>query len=44
MVHHQVVDGGEDLQMWRVTADVLNKQSQQVANNGCAPDLALNGG
>jgi hypothetical protein len=44
MVHHQVVGGGDDLQMWRATANVLNTQSQQVTNSGCPPDLALNGG
>jgi hypothetical protein len=32
MVHLQVVDGGHGLQIWRVVANVLNKQSQ-TANN-----------
>jgi len=29
----QVVDGGDDLQIWRVGADMLQKQSQ-TTNNG----------
>ena len=43
MVHLQVADGGDDLQMWSVASDVLIKLSQ-VANNGFPSDLALNGG
>jgi hypothetical protein len=26
MVHPQVVDGGEGLEIWRIAADILNKQ------------------
>jgi hypothetical protein len=28
MAHPQVADGGEGLQIWRVAANVLNKQSR----------------
>jgi hypothetical protein len=28
MAHPQLVDGGNDLQIWRVVAYILNKQSQ----------------
>jgi hypothetical protein len=28
MVHSQVSDGGDDLQMWRLAAKVMSKQSQ----------------
>jgi hypothetical protein len=28
MVHHQVADGGDNLQKWRVGAHILNKKSQ----------------
>jgi len=28
MAHPQVADGGDGLQMWRVAASIVNKQSQ----------------
>jgi hypothetical protein len=28
MAYHQVVDGGDDLQVWKVAVNVLDKQSQ----------------
>jgi hypothetical protein len=30
MKHPQVADGGDDLQIWRVAVNILNKQSQTV--------------
>jgi hypothetical protein len=33
MVHPQVADRGDGLQIWRVAANILNKQSQ-IANRG----------
>jgi hypothetical protein len=30
MVHSQVKDGGDGLQIWRVAANTLNKQSQTI--------------
>jgi hypothetical protein len=30
MVRPQVADGGDDLQFWRVAANILNKQSRTV--------------
>jgi len=40
MVHPQVVDGEEDLQVWRVAANMLNKQSQ-TANKGWSSSLGV---
>jgi hypothetical protein len=28
MARHQVTDGGDDLEIWRVTVSILNKQQQ----------------
>jgi hypothetical protein len=36
MPHPQVADGGDGLQIWRVAANVLSKQSRTV-DNGCPP-------
>jgi len=36
----QVADGGEGLQIWRVTANILNKQSQ-TADTGWSSSLGL---
>jgi hypothetical protein len=32
MAHPQVADGGNGLQIWRVAANILNKQSKIVDN------------
>jgi hypothetical protein len=32
MARPQVADGGDGLQIWRVAANILNKQSQTVEN------------
>jgi hypothetical protein len=29
MAHPQVADGGDGIQIWRVAADIVNKQSRQ---------------
>jgi hypothetical protein len=36
LVHPQVVDGGDSLQIWRVAVNILNKQSQ-TADKGWSP-------
>jgi hypothetical protein len=38
MVLTQVADGGDDLQIWRVAVNMLNKQSQ-TANKGWSSSL-----
>jgi hypothetical protein len=38
MARPQVADGGEDLQLWRVAANILNKQSR-TADNGWPSSL-----
>jgi hypothetical protein len=43
MARPQVADGGEGLQIWRVAANILNKQSQ-TADRGCSTSLAVGGG
>jgi hypothetical protein len=40
MVHPQVVDGGDSLQVWWVAANVLNKQSL-TANRGLPSSLGV---
>jgi hypothetical protein len=42
MMHPQVVDGGDGLQIWRVAANIMNKQSQAAANKGWSPSLGVN--
>jgi hypothetical protein len=34
MARPQVADGGEGLQIWRVAANILNKQSRQPTRDG----------
>jgi len=43
MAHPQAVDGGNSLQVWRTTANILNKQSQ-TANKGCSSSLDVGRG
>jgi len=43
MPRPQVVDGGDGLQIWRVTVEMLNKQSRKVATGG-PPALGLGEG
>jgi hypothetical protein len=38
-----VADGGDDLQIWRVAANILNKQSQ-TANKGWSSTLGVGRG
>jgi hypothetical protein len=40
MVCPQVVDGGNGLQIWRVTANILNKQSR-TADKGWSSSLGV---
>jgi len=40
MVHPWVADGGDGLQIWRVTADMLNKQPQ-TAGKGWSSILGI---
>jgi hypothetical protein len=40
MVHPKVADGGEDLQIWRVAVNMLNKQSQ-TTNKGWSSGLEV---
>jgi hypothetical protein len=40
MVHPQVADGGDDLQIWGVAAKILNKQSH-TANKGWSSSLEV---
>jgi hypothetical protein len=39
-VHPQVVDGGDGIQIWRVAANIPNKQSR-TTDIGSLPDLGL---
>jgi hypothetical protein len=34
MVRPQVVDGGDGLQIWKIPANILNKQSRAADKNG----------
>jgi hypothetical protein len=43
MAHPQVADGGEGLQIWRVAANILNKQSQ-TADKGWPSSLGVGRG
>jgi hypothetical protein len=43
MSRPQVADGGDGLQMWRVAANVLNKQSR-TANKGWSSSLGVGSG
>jgi hypothetical protein len=43
MTRPQVADGGESLQIWRVAANILNKQSR-TADKGGPPAWGLGGG
>jgi hypothetical protein len=40
MARPQVADGGEGLQIWRVAANILNKQSR-TADKGWSPSLGV---
>jgi hypothetical protein len=40
MVHPQVVDGGDGLQIWRIAANILNKKSW-TADKGWSSGLGL---
>jgi hypothetical protein len=40
MTRPQVADGGDGLQIWRVAANILNKQSQ-TADSGWSSNLGL---
>jgi hypothetical protein len=40
MVHPQVMDGGDDLQIWRIGANILDKQSQ-TADKGWSSSLRV---
>jgi hypothetical protein len=42
MVYPHIVDRGEELQIWRVTADILNNQSQ-TANKEWSYSLGVEG-
>jgi hypothetical protein len=43
MARPRVADGGDGLQIWRVAANILNKQSR-TADKGWPLNLALGGG
>jgi len=43
MTRPQVVDGGEDLQIWKASANVLNKQSR-TADKGQSFSLGVGRG
>jgi hypothetical protein len=43
MARPQVADGGEGLQIWRVAANILDKQSR-TADKGGPPAWGLDGG
>jgi hypothetical protein len=43
MVHPQVADGGDALQVWRVPANILNKQSR-TADKGWSSNLGVGRG
>jgi hypothetical protein len=40
MAHPQVADGGDGLQIWKVAANILNKQSW-TADKGCPSNLGV---
>jgi hypothetical protein len=40
MARPQVADGGDGLQIWRVAANIFNKQSRSV-DKGCPPAWGL---
>jgi hypothetical protein len=44
MARPQVADGGDGLQMWRVAANILNKQSQRTADRGWPSRLSVGRG
>jgi hypothetical protein len=39
MAHHQVVDGGEGLQIWRIAVNILNKL--RTADKGWSSSLGV---
>jgi hypothetical protein len=43
MARPQVADGGNGLQIWRVTANILNRQSR-IADNGWSSSLGVGRG
>jgi hypothetical protein len=43
MAHPQVADGGDDLQIWRVAANILNKQSR-TADKGWSSSFGVGHG
>jgi hypothetical protein len=43
VMHTQVVDGGDSLQIWRVAANILTKQSQ-TADSGWSSSLGAGQG
>jgi len=43
MTHPQVADGGDGLQVWRVAANILNKQ-WQIANKGWSSSFGVGQG
>jgi hypothetical protein len=43
MAHPQVADGGDGLQVWRVTANILNKESR-TADKGWSSNLGVGRG
>jgi hypothetical protein len=43
MARPQVADGGNGLQIWRVAADILTKQSR-TADKGWSPNVGLGRG
>jgi hypothetical protein len=43
MAHPQIADGGDGLHIWRVAANILNKQSW-TADTGGPPAWGLGGG
>jgi hypothetical protein len=43
MASPQVEDGGDALQVWRVAANILNKQSR-TADEGCPSSLGVGRG
>jgi len=43
MAHPRIADGGDNLQIWRVAANILNKQTR-TADMGGPPDWGLGEG
>jgi hypothetical protein len=43
MARPQVADGEDGLQIWRVVANILNKQSR-TADKGCSPRFGVGRG